>query len=142
MLFGVEIWCAPIKDVKAGPAQRGGSVGFTKKMALVQRVAAIFVTEAMRSTLTVALDTHADFLPIELLINHICYRAALQWATKPKEHPLNDLVEFATREGEKFNTYPPLLTGLFKVLNLDLLHMEKIDIMRLEATNEHPDCAN
>ncbi|KZP13869.1 hypothetical protein FIBSPDRAFT_752700, partial [Athelia psychrophila] len=68
MLYAAEIWCSPIEASTPG-ATRKGSVGFAKKMAPIQRMAAIFVTGAMKSTSTVALDAHADFLPFELLVN-------------------------------------------------------------------------
>lgn len=51
MLFRVEIWCTPIENLKAGQKQRAGAIRFIAKMALVQRIAAIFVTRALQTTL-------------------------------------------------------------------------------------------
>ena len=54
-----------------------GSVGAARKLSRVQRMAATYVTGALRTTATDVLEAHADLLPMELLIDKHCYREAL-----------------------------------------------------------------
>ncbi|KZP06899.1 hypothetical protein FIBSPDRAFT_689365, partial [Athelia psychrophila] len=131
MLYAAEIWCSPIVEPEGRQKKKTGSVGFAKLLALVQRMASVFVTGAMKSTPTVALDAHTDFLPMEQLINRICYRAALCWGSKPEEHPLHHVVDFVfwTTVSGGPDTYPPPMRTLFEALGLKAKNMEKIDIV-------------
>ena len=52
MLYAAEGWCQPIEKPLPGKKRKRGSVDFAKKMAPVQRMAAIFVTGAVKSTPT------------------------------------------------------------------------------------------
>lgn len=56
MLYAAEIWCSPIVGPSTGRKKKTGLVGFAKLLAPIQRMAGIFVTGAMKSTPTVALD--------------------------------------------------------------------------------------
>ncbi|KZP15904.1 hypothetical protein FIBSPDRAFT_685577, partial [Athelia psychrophila] len=132
MLYAAEIWCSLIVEPEGRRKKKKGSVGFAKLLAPVQRLAGIFVTGAMKSTPTVTLDAHADFLPMAQLINRICHRAALRWGTKPEEHPLHGIVNFAfwTTVPGSPDTYPPPMRTLFEALGVKASNLEKIDIVR------------
>jgi ribonuclease HI len=88
MLYAAEVWCSPIREPEPGKKKKRGSVGFAAKLARVQRTSTIFITGALRSTPTVALDAHAGILPMHLAINKVCQRAAMRFATLPRNHPL------------------------------------------------------
>lgn len=95
-------------------------VGFAKLLALIQRITGIFVTGAMGSTPTVLLDVHTDLLPMEQLINRVCYWEALRWGTKLEEHLMHGVVNFSfwTETVRDRDRYPPPICYLFQALNL------------------------
>jgi hypothetical protein len=51
----------------------------------------------MKTTATDILDAHANLLPIPLLLQKICHRAALRIATLPQRHPLFKHVQHIIR---------------------------------------------
>lgn len=106
MLYAAEVWCEPIRAPKEGGKVRQGSIGFANKFATIQRMAAVFTTGGMKSTPTTVLDAHADYLPIHLLINRTCQRAALRWATVAQSHPMFKLVRKAAKVCQKHGAGP------------------------------------
>ena len=58
------------------------------KLALLQWMAILAITSALRSTATDMLDLHADVLPVKLLLQKICHPAILWLASFPPSHPL------------------------------------------------------
>ena len=67
------------------------------QLARVQRQAAILITGAMRTTAGDVLDVHAGLLPLHLLVNTVCQRAATRLCTLPKAHPLYPHIRRAAR---------------------------------------------
>lgn len=80
MLYAAEIFLAK------GTAGTTGAKGMIKKLARVQREAAIMITGAMRSTATDILDAHANILPFHLMVEKVICNAATRLATLPKTH--------------------------------------------------------
>ena len=97
MLYAAEVWCNPIRDPAPGKRKKQGSTGFATKLARIQRTSTIFITGALKTTPTVALDAHASTLPMHLAINKACMRAAAQFATLLHHHPLYPYVRRAAR---------------------------------------------
>jgi hypothetical protein len=55
------------------------------------------VTGALRTTVTNALNVHADLLPMKLLVDKICIRSILRMATLPKSHSMHTEARKAAR---------------------------------------------
>jgi hypothetical protein len=88
MLYAADIWFTPVYRTGSDSSQRG-SLGVVSKMSTVQRIAAITITGAMRSTTTDTLEAHANLLPIALLLQNTCHRAIIRLAAHPPTHPLH-----------------------------------------------------
>jgi len=89
MLYGIDVWCQPARQ---GQKRQVGSVRVVKALSRVQRLGAVTILGGLRSSPTDALEMHANLLPIDLLIDRMCYRAVLRLATLPPYHPLAPIV--------------------------------------------------
>jgi hypothetical protein len=87
MLYAADLWFSPVYREGTDELQRG-SVGVAKRISSVQRIAALAITGALRSTATDILEAHANLLPATLLLQNACYRATIRLTTHPKTHPL------------------------------------------------------
>lgn len=87
MLYAADLWFSPVYREGTDKLQRG-SVGVAKHISSVQRIAALAITGALRSTATDILEAHANLLPATLLLQNACYRATIRLTTHPKTHPL------------------------------------------------------
>lgn len=94
--YGANLWIRPIYHNGLAKEQRG-SIGIAKWLATVQRIAALSITGAMRTTATDNLNIHANLLLVPLLLQKICHRAALHLATLPSRHPLYAHLQHVTR---------------------------------------------
>jgi hypothetical protein len=63
-------------------------MGCDKKLSSIQRIAALAITGAMKTTATDLLEVHANLLPPTLLLQNHCHRAVICLTTHPKTHPL------------------------------------------------------
>jgi hypothetical protein len=88
LTYAVDVWYTPVHH-EEGHSKCSGSVGIINQLARVQRLGTLAITGALRSTATDVADLHANVLPIDLLLNKICHRAALRLATLPPCHPLH-----------------------------------------------------
>lgn len=96
MLYTADVWFLPAFREGSDIAQRG-SIGIAKRMSTVQRMAAIAITGAMRTTATDILEAHANLLPIPLLLQNTCHRAIIRLATHPDTHPLHKHIRRAAK---------------------------------------------
>ena len=96
MLYAADIFLTPMQT-QQGDRRLKGSVGIIKRLARVQRMAALHITGAMRTTANDVLDAHADLLPFQFLVNQICYRATLRLSMLLDTHPLFKHVRKAKR---------------------------------------------
>ncbi|KAI3997971.1 hypothetical protein K525DRAFT_179343, partial [Schizophyllum commune Loenen D] len=62
MTYGLEVWYTPVHRVE-GHRRDSGSVGFTKRFAKVQRIAALAISGALRTAPNDLADLHAGLLP-------------------------------------------------------------------------------
>lgn len=88
LLYAADLWFSPVYREGSNVLQRG-SVGVVKRLSTVQRLAAVAITGALRTTATDIMEAHANLLPIPLLLQDTCYRAALRIAALPNTHPLH-----------------------------------------------------
>jgi hypothetical protein len=91
MTYAADVWYTPV-HASEGLKRRHGSVGVTKALTKIQRVAALAVTGALRTTPTDYIEAHSNILPIELLLKQICFRAFARLASLPDAHPLAQVV--------------------------------------------------
>ncbi|KAJ3518307.1 hypothetical protein NMY22_g13741 [Coprinellus aureogranulatus] len=107
MTYAAEIWYDPPRKPE-GKTRRIGSVSALARLKKVQRIAAIAITGALKSTAGDALDVHANLLPIENLLHQQLNRAYIRLCTLPSTHVLNDLIWAAhlSRAQQDTTTYP------------------------------------
>lgn len=98
--YGADIWFRPVFKQGTNTIQRG-SKGIANRLTSVQRIAAISITGAMRTTPTDSLEAHANLLPISLLLQKLCHRAATRLATLPQSHPLHSRIKWIARHDVK-----------------------------------------
>ena len=96
ILYAADTFLAPIRTVE-GRRAKSGSVGHIKKLAQVQRQAAIIITGSMRTAATDALEAHLCMLPMDLLVDKVCFRAAARLCALPVSHPLHAQVKRASK---------------------------------------------
>ncbi|QRV80136.1 Reverse transcriptase from transposon X-element protein [Ceratobasidium sp. AG-Ba] len=94
--YAADVWWEHVRRNEADTRDLGAS-GFTKRLQSIQRISALNITGALRTSPTDALDSHAGILPIKLELQRACHRAAVRLASVPKSHPLRQLVD---REGK------------------------------------------
>jgi hypothetical protein len=72
--YSADIWFRLIfrRGSNVNVTQRG-SKGIVKKLTSMQRIAALSITSAMRTSPTDVLEAHANLLPIPLLLQKICH---------------------------------------------------------------------
>ncbi|QRV96882.1 Reverse transcriptase from transposon X-element protein [Ceratobasidium sp. AG-Ba] len=124
--YAADVWFTPITRSKKKPVaelEQGeknprdyGSVGFARKLASVQRLSAIAITGALRTTSTMALDAHANILPIDLAMNLACYRATIRMATLPASNPLRKHLTKAKRYVKRHRSALHELLHAFNIL--------------------------
>ncbi|KAL5636330.1 hypothetical protein ACGC1H_004966 [Rhizoctonia solani] len=101
--YAVDVWYRPV-TLREG--ERGsGSIGFAHRLTRVQRTAALSILGGLRSTPSASLDAHSRLLPVHLLLNQVCERAALRLASVPTSHPLHAAVRQSSR-GRKAHRTP------------------------------------
>ncbi|KAJ1308146.1 hypothetical protein OPQ81_003864 [Rhizoctonia solani] len=88
--YAADIWYTPVAQGLGG--RRTGSAGFTDRLARIQSMAARAILGAMHSTPIASPDAHLDLLPMHLLLNEACQRAAIRLAASPISHPLHKAV--------------------------------------------------
>lgn len=124
--YAADVWFSPvtryIKKSKAelGPGESNkrdlGSFGFATKLATVQRQSALAITGALRTTSHIALDAHANILPIDLAMNLACFRATIRMATLPKSNPLQKYLLKAQRYIKRHRSALHELLHCFNIL--------------------------
>lgn len=122
MTYAGDVWFTPIRLRKDGKTI--GSQTFAKKLASVQRLAAIHITGAMRTSPGDLLDLHAHLWPIPLLMDKICYRSALRLSTLTEDHPLYRHVTRSARKMVK--GHPSPMHHIFDAYKLQPELIEKI----------------
>jgi ribonuclease HI len=90
--YAADVWWEPVSRNQTDTRDLGAS-GFTTRLQSVQRISALNITGALRTSPTDALDIHAGIFPIKLELQNACHRAAVRLATLPKAHPLRGLVD-------------------------------------------------
>jgi hypothetical protein len=91
MSYGLDVWYTP-PTKPIGATRNQGSVTALKGLMKAQRIAALAITGALRTTPTDLVDAHAGILPMDLLLLKNTHKAAVRLCTLPNSHPLHDIV--------------------------------------------------
>ena len=70
-------------------------------MTQIQRTAALAITGGLRTSPTDSIETHANLLPIPLLMQHLLFSSTLRLASLPSNHPLHALVRRTAKRNVK-----------------------------------------
>ncbi|KAG5733033.1 putative 115 kDa protein in type-1 retrotransposable element [Termitomyces sp. T112] len=133
MLYAADVWCASGVRMEDGTRQKAR--GFLEKMQRVQRMGALQITGALRTTPTDLLEAHAGIEPMDLRIQRMCVTAAARIAAMPDTHPLRKPAEKVARFVKRHRAP---LHYLMKALGEHPKNMETIEIVRLPPDWECP----
>ena len=122
-MYAADIWFKPVDRSLEGQKARG-SVGVSRKLASVQRIATVAITGALRTTATDMMEAHANLWPMELLMHRICHRAAMWLAALPESHPLYQPVKITVRRDVKRHRSP--LHQLLHSFGIKLTNLETL----------------
>ncbi|KAL7280271.1 hypothetical protein ACG7TL_005184 [Trametes sanguinea] len=103
--YGIVVWYTPVQR-REDDSRARGSVGIAKRIGRVQRLAALMITGAFRSTSTVVLDYHAGLLPVELRLNLAVHSAAARLASLPDDHLLRPAIQRCSSRYPRFHRSP------------------------------------
>ncbi|QRV80550.1 Reverse transcriptase from transposon X-element protein [Ceratobasidium sp. AG-Ba] len=90
--YAADVWWEHVRRNESDTRDLGAS-GFTRRLQSIQRISALNITGALRTSPTDALDAHAGILPVKLELQRACHRAAVRLASVPRGHPLRQLVD-------------------------------------------------
>lgn len=118
VLYGADVWLTPIHTViirSSGRRREVGSIGFIKKLAQAQRIAALTIAGAFRTAPTDSIEAHLNMLPIQQLVDKHCHRAIIRMMSLPKDHPLTPYVQkcSSTRDVKRHRTPIQKLAQLY-----------------------------
>jgi len=123
MLYGADMFLGPALWSASFKVNKGGHTAL-KKLALIQRRAAILITSGMHTSPMDMLDIHTNLLPFHLLVDKVWFQAALCLVTLPIMHPLHNPVKQAANQFVKKHHMP--LHKMMHTFKLKLDLMEKI----------------
>jgi ribonuclease HI len=106
MLYAADIFLTPQQNIGKRTKDGKANQAIVKKLASIQRRAAIMITGAMKTTATDILEVMANLLPFNLLIDKHRQRAATHLATLPATHPLHKPVANAANKLVKRHPTP------------------------------------
>jgi ribonuclease HI len=121
--YAADVWYTPTRR-REGTKRSQGSVGITKRIASLQRLASIAITGALRTTASDTLDIHASTLPVDLLLRRTCIRTAIRLASLPETHPLHPV--FKIRSRRYIKSHRSALHELAHLLGLPPAEVENI----------------
>ena len=103
--YGIDIWYSP-PTKPAGYTRNTGSAGALRNLQKIQRIAALAITGALRTSPNDYVDAHAGILPIELALLKACHSALVRVLTLPSTNPVQQIVERAKRRQPKKHQGP------------------------------------
>jgi hypothetical protein len=118
LLYAADVFLIPVTG------QHKGSKGSVKKLARIQRQAALDITGALRSMASDTLDAHANLLPFPLLVFKLVHRAAVRLACLLNSHPLAAKVRRSAKRYVKRHRSP--IHKIMHAYSLNPERMEKI----------------
>ena len=124
MTYAVDVWYTPTCK-REGAKKTSGSVGITKRLTSVQRIASTAITGVLRTAPTDLLDLHAGIWPVHLLFHWACHRATMRIASLLPLHPLHSLYQKRAKRYIKTHRLP--LHKLAALYDIALDSLEDLD---------------
>jgi ribonuclease HI/endonuclease/exonuclease/phosphatase family metal-dependent hydrolase len=131
MLYAADIFLTPHRHVGMRNKNGKPTQAIVKKLATIQRKAALLITGALRSAPTDAVEVLANLIPFRLLVDKCRHNAALRLATLPETHPLHKPVRNAAARLVK--RYPTPMHDLMHRFNIKPGSTEKVQAVRHQA---------
>ena len=128
ILYAADTFLTPLRKIE-GRTATAGSVGHIRKLAQIQRQAVIIITGSMRTAATDVLEAHLCLLPMDLLVDKVCFRATARLCALPESHPLHAQVK---RASTAVATHRSNMHELLQVYapHISQGRMEKIEAVR------------
>src|ERR1700678_2465745 len=105
IMYGIDIWYTP-PTKPAGYTRNTGSAGALRNLQKIQRIAALAITGALRTSPNDYVDAHAGILPIELALLKACHSALVRILTLPSTNPVQQIVKRAKHRQPKKHQGP------------------------------------
>ena len=137
MLYGADVFLGPALRSDSFKNKKGSRAAL-RKLAAIQRSAALLIVGGLHTSPTDSLDIHANLLPFHLMVDKVRFQAALRLATLPISHPLHKPVHQAAHRFVKRHHSP--LHELMHRFKLKPKLMEKISASR-QGPKWEPDLA-
>lgn len=130
MLYAIECYVRPFESYgqEMTTTKRTGSITAARKFKQVQRLMAISIIGAMKSTAGDIAEAHTNLIPIQATINKICQRAVLRIATLPEYHPI--YAPFKRSSKRMVKRHPTQLHFLAQHLGIQIDEIETIPIVQ------------
>jgi ribonuclease HI len=125
VLYAIDVWCIPLHGTEAGPKKKG-SVNVIKKLTTIQRAGALAITGGLRTSPTDALDACAYTIPVDLIAEKWCHKAAVRLATLPPVHPLFKPIRASANGNIRRHKAP--LHSLMQLFEINPKETEKIAV--------------
>jgi ribonuclease HI len=137
-MYCADVWLMPEFAPGRNNGSRAickGSKGAIKMLAQAQRIAALAITGALRTSPGDTLDAHLNILPMQQRVSKVCHRTAVRMMTLPDMHPLVPLVKKCSNR--LVRRHKTQLHKLAHIYGLSPLHTETI-----KPVQRTPWCAN
>ena len=121
--YGIDIWYTP-PTKPDGYTRNTGSVGALRNLKKVQRIAALAITGALRTTPTDYVDAHAGILPMELALLKAFHSAVVRALTLPSTNPIHQIIRKAKQS--RPSKFPGPIDNLLKIFTLQDVELETI----------------
>ena len=127
MLYGADMFLGLAMQYESFKARKGGCAALNK-LATIQKSAAISIVGGLQTSPNDMLDMHANLLPFHLMVDKVCFQAAVRLAMLPSMHPLFKAVKHAAQIFVKKHHSP--LHELMHKFKLKLVLLKKILAVR------------
>jgi hypothetical protein len=113
--YGLDMWYTP-PHKPIGKKKNTESVKALKKFCKLQRLATMAINSTLRTSPTDLLDAYSGFLPMDLLLEKICYRSMICICTLPPTNPVShQAVEYFVMPARTHKTNIQKLNEIFDI---------------------------
>lgn len=132
MLYGADVFLTPTRVTVKKRKDERNSHPIVRQLESIHRRAGIMLSGAMRTTAADIVNIHANLMRISDIVDKHLYRAAIRYATLPKNHPLHKRVRRAASRFVKRHRSP--LHWLFHKYHIQPEAIETIKATRYPAS--------
>jgi len=105
MAYAADVWYTPIYSM-VSQKRNNVSVGYTHKLASVQRMALMAITGTLLTMEINLLYLHMNLLLVDLLLHKVCQMAAVRMAALLDTHPIELIFNLRARRHIKRHHLP------------------------------------